>query len=262
VSEMDTLDPESRMRRLSRRSFLWGGAALAGAYAGWQWLITRRPDGGVPWPLRRTLEMNEQLNRDYFQPARLSTVYPVSAAGEPRTNGDIGMEEELDPGAWALKVEGVAGAPGPITLRMDAIRSLPKVDVVTELRCIEGWSQVVHWSGARLSDFIAKHPPVTQSGNPARVDRPDDMPEYVGLATPDGGYYVGLDMPAALHPQTLLCYEMNGQPLTADHGAPLRLVIPVRYGVKNIKRIGMIRYVQQRPPDYWAEQGYDWYAGL
>lgn len=83
----------------------------------------------------------------------------------------------------------------------------------------------------------------------------------MSLETPDGGYYVGLDMESALHPQTLLCYEMNGQPLSLEHGAPLRLVIPVKYGIKNIKRIGTIRYTDTRPADYWAERGYDWYAG-
>ena len=67
---------------------------------------------------------------------------------------------------------------------------------------------------------------------------------------------------AAFHPQTLLCYEMNGEPLDTQHGALLRLVIPVKYGIKNIKRIGTIRFTDERPADYWAERGYDWYAGL
>lgn len=82
------------------------------------------------------------------------------------------------------------------------------------------------------------------------------------MRTPDAQYYVGLDAKSAMHPQTLLCYERNGQPLEDEHGAPLRLVIPVKYGIKNIKRIGSIRYTDLRPKDYWAEQGYDWFAGL
>jgi DMSO/TMAO reductase YedYZ molybdopterin-dependent catalytic subunit len=65
-----------------------------------------------------------------------------------------------------------------------------------------------------------------------------------------------------MHPQTLLAYELNGQPLTSDHGAPLRLIIPVKYGIKNIKRIGSIAFTNDRPEDYWAKEGYDWYAGL
>ena len=69
------------------------------------------------------------------------------------------------------------------------------------------------------------------------------------------------DMASALHPQTLLCYEMNGRPLTPAHGAPLRLVIPIKYGIKNLKQIGTIQFTDERPADYWAERGYDWYAG-
>ncbi len=86
--------------------------------------------------------------------------------------------------------------------------------------------------------------------------------QYVGMETPDGEYYVGLDMESALHPQTLLAYEMNDKPLTEEHGAPLRLIIPVKYGIKNLKRIGSINFSNQRPRDYWAEQGYDYYSGL
>src|SRR5207248_5872294 len=102
----------------------------------------------------------------------------------------------------------------------------------------------------------------TRSGEtPERARQPADLFDYVQLETPGGGYYVGLDMASALHPQTLLCYEMNGQPLTPDHGAPLRLVATVKYGIKNIKRIGTIRFLDTRPPDYWTERGYDWYSG-
>jgi len=86
--------------------------------------------------------------------------------------------------------------------------------------------------------------------------------DYVGLMTPDKGYYVGIDMPSAIHPQTILAYEMNGKPLPPNHGKPLRWIIPVKYGIKNLKRIGSITFSNQRPPDYWAEQGYDYYSGL
>ena len=64
-----------------------------------------------------------------------------------------------------------------------------------------------------------------------------------------------------LHPQTLLCYEMDGRPLTTDHGAPLRLLIPVKYGIKSLKQVRTLRFADRRPADYWAERGYDGYAG-
>jgi DMSO/TMAO reductase YedYZ molybdopterin-dependent catalytic subunit len=149
-----------------------------------------------------------------------------------------------------------------LLLTLDDIKRLPRVEMTTELKCIEGWSVVVNWAGARFSDFIRQYQPQTRNGNaPDTENHPENLAQYVSMVTPDGGYYVGLDMPSALHPQTLLCYEMNGQPLTMEHGAPLRLVTPTKYGIKQIKRIGRIAFVSERPADYWAERGYDWYAG-
>jgi len=259
-------DAEREIGRLSRRSLLRGVVPVGAALLGWRWLITRREDNGLPWPFRRALEINEQLARDYYRTARLSPAFPRSLAAEPRPNGDEGMSDDFDPERWMLRVEGLATSDGqsetPITLSLDAIKALPRTDVVTELRCIEGWSQVVHWAGARFLDFARKYPPATRTGDPPDVIRePEKLVEYVRMATPDGGYYVGIDMASALHPQTLLCYELNGKPLTLEHGAPLRLVIPVKYGIKSIKRIGTITFTNQRPSDYWAERGYDWYAG-
>jgi DMSO/TMAO reductase YedYZ molybdopterin-dependent catalytic subunit len=114
---------------------------------------------------------------------------------------------------------------------------------------VEGWSQVVHWGGTSFVDFAKRFPAAPGM-------------EYVGMSTADGGYYVGLDLASAMQVQTLLCYEMSGAPLEDDHGAPLRLCIPTKYGIKNIKQIAKISYSNVRPPDYWAERGYDWYAGL
>jgi DMSO/TMAO reductase YedYZ molybdopterin-dependent catalytic subunit len=85
--------------------------------------------------------------------------------------------------------------------------------------------------------------------------------QYVGMCTPDQEYYVGIDRESALHPQTILAYEMNGKRLNAEHGAPLRLIIPVKYGVKSLKRIGSIYFDNEKPSDYWAERGYDYYIG-
>ena len=148
-----------------------------------------------------------------------------------------------------------------LLLTMDDIRALPKTEMTTEFKCVEGWSTIVNWAGVRLSDFIARYLPQTKNNAAPDINQPHNFPAYLSMVTPDGGYYVGLDMPAALHPQTLLAYEMNGAPLTLPHGAPLRLVTPTKYGIKQIKRIGRIAFVAERPADYWAERGYDWYAG-
>ena len=87
-------------------------------------------------------------------------------------------------------------------------------------------------------------------------------PRYVYMETPDGNYYCGFDMKAARHPQSLLVTEMSGQPLTQVHGAPLRLHMPIKYGYKQIKRIGLIAYTDRKPDDFWRKLGYDWYAGI
>ena len=250
-----------RMRQKTRRSFIgFGAAALAGAGA-FEWLIRRREIDNVPWPMRKTLEVNEQLARDYFSTKRTAPPPDQNRLGN-RINGDLGLGSDFDPSRWKLQVEGLAAPDEPLTLGLDAITKLPRVEMTTEFKCIEGWSIIVQWAGVRFADFMQAYPPKTQSGDDFSLEDPEDLPPYVSMSTPDDGYYVGLEMESMLHPQTLLCYEQNGKLLTLQHGAPLRLVIPVKYGVKNIKRIGAIRYGNVRPADYWAEQGYDWYVGL
>ena len=189
----------------------------------------------------------------------------VSSPADAHENDDSSTVEQEDPesndGDETDKDAGTQTEPD-VVLTLDEIKQLPRVEMVTQLKCIEGWSVIVRWAGARLADLIAKYPPITANGSdPDVLRRPDQLVRYVALETPNAEYYVGLDMESALHPQTLLCYEMNGAPLTPEHGAPLRLVIPVKYGIKNIKRIGSIRFTSRRPADFWAERGYDWYAG-
>lgn len=263
----DPDDPDAaldrRVSRLTRRGFLTMGAAAAAGWLGWRWVETRDTEGGLPWPLRRGLEANRVLWESLYDDGRLAPTYPATAAEtDPRVNGRRGLDRDADPAAWSLSLEGLAGGLAPLTLGLADVKRLPRVEVITELRCIEGWSMVVHWAGARFADFLAAYPPPTRdggAGDPAR--HPDRLVRYVGLETPDRGYYVGLDMASALHPQTLLAYEINDQPLTWGHGAPLRLVVPIKYGIKSIKRVGKIFYTNQRPADFWAERKYDWHAG-
>ena len=241
----------AEMRRLTRRSFATGAiAALAGGST-LAWLNTRTLDDGVRWPLRRALEFNERVAQAFYRPGRLAPEFPVEQAVEPRVNGQIGLQSPLSPDNWTVRVVGQLDRQVPLS----EIKQLPAHAMTTELKCVEGWSRVVNWKGVRLADFL------TRFGAAAN---------FVGLSTPFDGvdaqgpadrYYVGLDRPSALHPQTLLCYEMNGQPLTAAHGAPLRLISTVKYGYKCIKRIGVIELADRRPADYWAQRGYDWYAG-
>lgn len=150
-------------------------------------------------------------------------------------------DSALDPGTSGL------------LLTMGDLLQLPRHELVTQFKCIEGWSQIVHWAGVRMADLLEAYPPALVGGK---------EPKFVSMETPNGDYYTGYDMDVCRHPQTLLVTEMMGQTLTQYHGAPLRLHMPTKYGYKQIKRIGLIRYTNDRPDDYWTKLGYDWYAGL
>lgn len=253
-------DGEARrqMRGYSRRGFLLGGATFAAGILGW-WRLSDESKKAL---LRRTFEFNERVSQVFYRPSRLARQFSKEHISPERVNGYIGIESEFDPAKWELRVGGLAGRSDDLVLTMDDIRALTRTEMTTELKCIEGWSTIVNWAGVRFSDFVAKYSPQTRSGSPADIsNNPQDLPAYVSLVTPDRGYYVGWDMPSILHPQTLLAYEMNGAPLTLEHGAPLRLASPTKYGIKQIKRIGRIEFTDDRPADYWAEEGYDWYSG-
>jgi hypothetical protein len=145
------------------------------------------------------------------------------------------------------------GTPGLLLQLKDFVPRLQHHELVLQFKCIEGWSQVVQWAGVRFADFLEMFPPAPIDGK---------EPRYVYMETPDGDYYVGYDLQALRHPQALLVTEMMGEPLTQFHGAPLRLYTPTKYGYKQIKRIGLIAYTNEKPDDYWTKLGYDWYAGL
>ena len=206
----------------------------------WSWLRSQPKEGDVEWPLRRVLRGNEAIAEAWFKDSHRSPEFGPSQVTAPRKNGDVGLGADFEPDRWVLTVKGFDST-SALQVTMAQIRELPRVEQTTQLNCIEGWTTVVRWAGARFGDFTAKY---------ARgfLDA-----KYVGMQTPDREYFVGLDSASAMHPQTLLCYEMDGADLTTEHGAPLRLVIPVKYGVKNIKRIGTITYTNELPEDYWGE---------
>ena len=259
---MKTKKPEEELlveKKIKRRNFISFsvfGALAASAYSGWRWLYTSPEEpatvtGGAHKPLRRALNKTEIFFRRLtFNENHLVKTYPRSmAAKKIRHNSDIGSEGRLPPENWRLHVKRITGEIFQVSL--NEIMALPKTAITYDFKCVEGWDQISHWEGVKFSDFI-KHYGLEAE---AKLN-------YVGLETPDKQYYVGVDMPSAMHPQTLLAYQMNDELLNGNHGQPLRLIIPVKYGIKNLKRIGSINFSNVRPRDYWAEQGYDYYSGL
>ncbi len=226
---------------------------LAGA-AFWGWKSLRQQpatSGKTSTAIRKVLDVNEGIFERILSDKHLTKEYPLSQAANPaRVNGDLGMKTAFDTATWAMHVIRTKGDTLNITL--NDIKKLPKIEFAFNFKCIEGWSQITHWGGVKFSDFMKAYNLDAEAAN-----------KYLGLSTPDKQYYVGIDMPSALHPQTLLCYELNGKPLPMDQGFPLRLIIPVKYGVKSLKRIGYMYFDNKRTPDYWADlKGYDYFSGL
>ena len=255
----DEFEIRRDLARQTRRGFFWGGLASIAGIAGWKWVTSRTPEGLTPWPLRRVLQLDEKVGRSLFSVNRLAPTFPASRVGQLRLNGEIGIDPKLDADRWRMEVEGPAGSK---SFSLAEVKAFPRFEMTTELKCIEGWSTVVSWAGTRLVDLAESTGLATLSGKPGKLTAEStDVLPFAALTTPDSKYYVGLDIASAIHPQTLLCYEMNGAPLTDYHGAPLRLAIPVKYGIKSLKQIGTLRFTATQPPDYWAEKGYDWYSG-
>lgn len=247
-------DAEARMQRLSRRSFLWAGAATGGALGGvWAFNKNAPEDSGTKSVFRRAMQWNEAVaQRLFFRPTHRAQEFPRSRAREPKNNYH-GETPLIDLDAWRLTLSGLEGGRTEMLTQAD-LKGLPEVSQTTELKCVEGWSEIVNWSGVRFVDFAKRYPPPPGTRYVSMLSEPEDYP--------DEHYYVGLDLASCLHPQTLLAWSMNDAPLTPEHGAPLRLVMPHKYGIKNIKLITTVAYSAERPADYWAERGYDWYAGL
>lgn len=244
------------LRRRTTRSFAALIAAMILGAALWSWAKSSgvTEDNPVSIAFHRVLELNGKIWHALFDESRLTTNGSPPPGKAPRVNGDIGLETPMDPSKWSMEVFEEGQSKPHQVVRMAEIVALPRTETSTDFKCIEGWSDQISYAGVRFSDFLKAY----QMGTRAE----GGTYRYVGLVTPDGAYYVSIDMESMLHPQTLLAYEMNSKPLDGPNGAPLRLIIPVKYGIKSLKRIGKIFFSDQRPPDYWAEQGYDWFSGL
>jgi DMSO/TMAO reductase YedYZ molybdopterin-dependent catalytic subunit len=156
-------------------------------------------------------------------------------------------DPQVDFDKWTLTVSGAVQKPGGYNLGQ--IQPLPKVVQNTRHVCVEGWDVIGRFAGARLSDFL-------------KMIGADPTARFVTVECADN-YYESLDMATAMHPQSLLCYEMYGEPLTREHGAPLRLSIPTKIGYKQAKYLTDLKvgHVLEKV-GYWEDQGYSEFYGL
>jgi DMSO/TMAO reductase YedYZ molybdopterin-dependent catalytic subunit len=156
-------------------------------------------------------------------------------------------DPEVDLDQWTLTVTGDVQKPGNYTLGQ--IQALTKVRQNTRHVCVEGWDVIGRFGGARLSEFL-------------KMVGADSDARFVSVKCADD-YYESLDMAAAMHSQTLLCYEMYDRPLTREHGAPLRLSIPTKIGYKQAKYLTHLNVSHVLAhAGYWEDQGYSGFYGL
>jgi sulfoxide reductase catalytic subunit YedY len=169
------------------------------------------------------------------------------------------------PKPWKVKIDGETEAPG--TYDYDTIvRAHTLEERVYRLRCVEAWSMVVPWVGIPLRDVLKRYKPTSRAKYVAfeTVVRPEEMPGQRS-AVLDWPYVEGLTIAEAMHPLTLLVVGVYGVELPAQNGAPLRLMVPWKYGFKSIKSIVRISFTEKRPPTTWSLSGpneYGFYANV
>ncbi len=235
---------DKAVARLSRRELLkLTPLVLAGAFA-----IPKLQD----YLLDRGVAFSDKASAALFRRAHPVPTFPDSMVVPldkfPYNGYDV-IDPEVDLENWTLTVEGLVARPDEYTL--EQIQKLPKIVENTRHVCVEGWDVIGSFGGARVADFL-------------RLVGADMRARYVEVECADD-YYESIDMASVLHPQSLLCYEMNAMPLDRGHGAPLRLRIPSKLGYKQAKYLTTLRVTNVLRPGkrgYWEDQGYAWYAGL
>jgi len=233
---------ERKLVRVSRRELLKvAPVLLLGAFAipSWQEVL-----------LKKGLAFSDWASGGMFRPGHSAPTFSDSEI-TPFEKFPINDYDVDDPGVdlenWELRVGGAVQKPGEY--RLEQIQSLPRVRQNTRHVCVEGWDVIGRFGGARLSEFLA-------------MIGADLSARFVTVSCADD-YYESLDMATALHPQTLLCYEMYDRPLSREHGAPLRLNIPTKIGYKQAKYLTELNVTNVvEKVGYWEDQGYSGFYGL
>src|SRR5207237_9735696 len=238
------------LRHWTRRDVLLFGAGAIAALAGGGSLLPRSTLGRLgialgnknwpqkEWLLNRALRIDDDVAEALYSRNRLVPTYTKSQITPLRNNYNGATP---DPGyipEWRLTLDGLAsGLSVSLNIR-NLLSSFRLHEQITRLVCVEGWSAIAWWAGLRFDDLLRAYPLISQA-NWARVESSVNLD---ASGDPDP-YFMSLDLATGRHPQTLLATHFNGQPLTVDHGVPLRLLVPVKLGLKNVKAITRITYV-------------------
>jgi DMSO/TMAO reductase YedYZ molybdopterin-dependent catalytic subunit len=199
--------------------------------------------------LRGVSGWNDRVQAFIFRPGHLAPTFSeAQVVKPPRFNAHYDIEEVMpvDPRGWKLELAGRIADKRPLSV--EDIYALPEQEMIIRHICVEGWDYIGQWSGVNLRTFFE------------RVGA-DTTAKYVAFRCADG-YTESLDMPSALHPQTMLATKYAREPITDPFGFPLRLRTATKLGFKNAKWVTSIEVTNDFPDTYYRKEGFNWFAGI
>jgi DMSO/TMAO reductase YedYZ molybdopterin-dependent catalytic subunit len=266
---LPTIEMDPRvLRNRTRREVLGFGIGAAAAAAGVRFLLpqtTLRRLGmrrdmnsrGKEWLLNKALRIDDDVAEALYSQNRMVPTYTKSQITLIKNNYNGATPDPGYISGWNLTLDGLASG---LRVSLDIRKLMNRFSMheqITRLVCVEGWSAIAWWAGLRFDDLFRAYPPISQ----AKWARVESSINLDASGNPDP-YFVSIDLATARHAQTLLVTHLSGQPLTVEHGAPLRLLVPVKLGLKNVKAVTRITYSAKEPRDYWAPYGYSSYDGI
>ena len=259
---------------LNRRKFMTGALTSAAALATSPVLAIQSADG------KPALSSPNELQKQILAASETAwgkdeTLSPYSAVTQYNNFYEFGTgktdpsryADDFNTDGWKVEIGGECEVKGQFTLE-DILKPMDLEERIYRLRCVEAWSMVIPWVGFPLAELLKRFKPLSSAKYVefTTIEDPKQMPGQRSVfSTIDWPYKEGLRMDEAMHPLTLMAVGLYGEILPNQNGAPLRLVVPWKYGFKSIKSIVAIRFVEEMPSTTWndlAPQEYGFYANV
>ncbi len=244
---------------LNRRQIL-----KAAGFLGMGSLIALAAGDEGPYPAERNPEF--KLDRP-ITPEWAATSYNNFYEFHPTDKSAVkDMVDKFQPLPWSVEVKGLVNKPG--TFDLDGLlKTMPLEERLYRFRCVEAWSMAVPWTGFPFSELVKRAEPKPEAKfvRFVTVNRPKEMPGMKMAPWYPWPYYEGLRMDEALNPLALMVTGLYGKPLPKQNGAPIRMIVPWKYGYKSIKSVVTVEFVAKRPKTFWndvASSEYGFYSNV